>query len=104
MLELIFNSSLSIGTILIRIVSASILGLIIGFDREVRDRPAGIRTYMLTALASCLFTIVTLEMTYALGGDDNTQMDPIRAVQAITAGVAFLGAGTSFSREATFRD
>ena len=93
--EIEFSTSLSIGSLLIRITAACILGLILGFDREVRNRPAGIRTYMMISLASCLFVLIAIEMIYALGDDDDiTQMDPIRAIQAITAGVAFLGAGT----------
>ncbi len=55
---------------------------------------AGLRTHMLTALASALFTILTFELFYETqSGADQNNADPIRIVEAVTAGVAFLAAG-----------
>lgn len=81
--------------ILMRFLLASAFGAIIGFDREVKNRPAGLRTHMLTALASAVFTVLTLELYYQLGdGSQGVSADPIRIIEAVTAGVAFLAAGT----------
>lgn len=75
--------------ILMRLLLAAVAGAAIGLDRELKDRPAGLRTHMLTALAAALFTILTFEMFHAVRGNS----DPIRIIEAVTAGVAFLAAG-----------
>lgn len=77
-----------------RLVLAIAFGAIIGVDRELRDHSAGLRTHMLTALAAALFTVVTLELLHTLDhGDKATSADPLRVIEAVTAGVAFLAAG-----------
>lgn len=76
-----------------RLILALLLGALIGWDREYKNRPAGLRTHMLVCLASATFTIVALElMSWATRND--APADPIRAIEAVTAGVAFLAAGT----------
>ena len=79
--------------IIFRLVIALFLGAAIGFDREVKNRPAGLRTHMLIALAAAMFSITTLEIIANLEKTGHTA-DPIRAIEAVTAGVAFLAAGT----------
>jgi putative Mg2+ transporter-C (MgtC) family protein len=79
--------------IICRLVIALFLGGAIGFDREVKNRPAGLRTHMLVALAAAIFSITTLEIIANLEKTGHTA-DPIRAIEAVTAGVAFLAAGT----------
>jgi putative Mg2+ transporter-C (MgtC) family protein len=76
-----------------RFLLAAVLGGLLGFDREVKNRPAGLRTHMLIALAAALFTAITFEIheTIIRGGGSGT--DPIRIIEAVTAGVAFLAAG-----------
>jgi len=76
-----------------RLVIALILGGAIGFDREVKNRPAGLRTHMLIALAAAIFSITTLEIVAGLETTGHSA-DPLRAIEAVTAGVAFLAAGT----------
>ena len=93
--ELSLTSGIPIVSLLLRVACAFVFGAIMGFDREVRDRPAGIRTYVMVSVAACIFALITIEMMAVFGSDsDRTQLDPIRVVEAITAGVAFLGAGT----------
>jgi putative Mg2+ transporter-C (MgtC) family protein len=78
-----------------RLVLASGLAAVLGWDREERDRPAGLRTYMLVALASAVFTVLTFEIFETTQqGQANSNSDPIRIIEAVTAGVAFLAAGT----------
>lgn len=76
---------------LLRLVMAAMAGAAIGIDREIKHRPAGLRTHMLVALAAALFTIITLEIH---SSSDGRNSDPIRIIEAVTAGVAFLAAGT----------
>lgn len=90
----LFLTHMSLWTILLRLGAACLLGFLIGLDREVRGHPAGLRTHMLVALAAATFTLVAFEITAAFEAADNVQIDPLRVVEAITAGVAFLAAGT----------
>ena len=76
----------------LRICGAVLLSGCIGFEHEVRDRPAGLRTHMLVGLASSCFCLLTLELVARNFGSD-VQMDPIRTIEAVTSGVAFLAAG-----------
>ena len=90
-----FSIDMAAADMLLRLGLAAFCGLLIGFEREARDRPAGMRTHMLTSLAAALFAIIAIEMIAQFGSDSGaTQLDPIRVVEAVTAGVAFLAAGT----------
>jgi putative Mg2+ transporter-C (MgtC) family protein len=88
--------------IAIRLVIAAILGGIIGFEREAQNGSAGLRTHILIALAACLFTTLAFEM-YEVALAGGSQPDPIRAVEATTAGIAFLGAGAIFQQRGNVR-
>ena len=84
-----------LGEILARMTMAVLFGGVVGFDREVRQKAAGLRTHMLIALAAAVFTLLTFELTasaHALG--DAVRADPVRVTEAVVTGVAFLGAGT----------
>lgn len=84
-----------LGIIALRLIVAALLGAMIGIERELSNHAAGLRTHMLTALAAALFTVMTFEIYHemiALGGDA-ARLDPIRVIEAVTAGVAFLAAG-----------
>jgi putative Mg2+ transporter-C (MgtC) family protein len=78
----------------LRVVIATALGAIIGFDREFRKRPAGLRTHMIMSLAASLFTVLTLELSRELEQSGQSGGDPIRIIEAITVGVSFLAAGS----------
>ncbi|KQW50847.1 MULTISPECIES: MgtC/SapB family protein [Ensifer] len=78
-----------------RILGALLMGSIIGFEREAKARPAGLKTHMLVCLAACTFAVISLESVYMKGFiDERVRIDPLRVVEAVTAGVAFLAAGT----------
>jgi len=65
---------------------ACLLGTILGVEREIRQKAAGVRTNALIALGAALFTIVGLELSKGTG-------DPSRVASTIVTGVGFLGAG-----------
>lgn len=90
----VFFTDLGVGEILLRLIIASVLGGIIGIEREYLARPAGMRTHTLVALAAATFAVVTLEMMAASERAGHAPGDPIRVIEAVTAGVAFLAAGT----------
>lgn len=83
-----------------RLLLATILGAAIGFEREWRNRPAGLRTHILVCVAAATFGILTIEIVHApMFLQESVKVDPIRVVEAVTAGVAFLAAGSIlFSR------
>lgn len=72
--------------IALRLVLAVLLGSIIGWEREQMHRPAGLRTHMLVALGSALFTVLSIN---AFPGDV-----PGRVAANIIVGIGFIGAGT----------
>jgi putative Mg2+ transporter-C (MgtC) family protein len=83
---------------------AMLLGGVVGFEREVADKPAGLRTLMLVSGGAALFVALgdaVLENYFrpdspvSVGGArDMIRSDPIRIIEAIVTGVSFLGAGT----------
>jgi putative Mg2+ transporter-C (MgtC) family protein len=87
------STHLPLEIIAMRMLVASLLGAVIGIEREWRKRPAGLRTHMLTALAAAVFTILTAEIFHSDLFDGDKLGDPIRVIEAVTAGVAFLAAG-----------
>lgn len=78
-----------------RLTLAALAGAAIGFEREDPKRHAGLRTNMLVSLAACLFTLSALNMAQIIDmAGDNARADPIRVAEAVTAGVAFIAAGS----------
>jgi putative Mg2+ transporter-C (MgtC) family protein len=77
-----------------RLVLATLLGAAIGFEREWTRRPAGLRTHILVCLAAATAAVLTIEIAH-VGPfqEDSVRVDPIRLIEAVTAGVAFLAAG-----------
>ncbi|MGF1612215.1 MAG: MgtC/SapB family protein [Kiloniellales bacterium] len=80
--------------LLSRLGLALLLGLLLGLDREVRRKPAGLRSHMLVSLAAASLTIMTFQIVASASEfDPAVRVDPLRLIEAVVAGVAFLGAG-----------
>lgn len=80
--------------IAVRIAGAALFSGLIGLEREMRKNTAGLRTHMVIGMASAVFAVITIElMMLAQGENDALRLDPIRLVEAVTGGVAFLAAG-----------
>ena len=77
---------------ILRLITATVLGAIIGYQRERAAKPAGLRTHVLICVGAALFTIASL---YGFGA----VADPARVAAGIVAGVGFLGAGTIIRRD-----
>lgn len=73
----------------IRITVAFLLGGVIGLERGLKNRPAGLRTYMLVCVGSCLI-MLTNQYIYQVFGTG----DPVRMGSQVVSGIGFLGAGT----------
>jgi putative Mg2+ transporter-C (MgtC) family protein len=80
---------------LLRLSLAAVLGGLIGVERELREREAGLRTHLLVALGSALFTIVGAYGFDAFlnSGQAVVRADPTRIAAQIVTGIGFLGAG-----------
>lgn len=77
-----------------RLAGAILLCGLIGLEREVKKDTAGLRTNMLIGLAAAAFALATLHLMHIDGGREGAvRLDPIRLVEAVTAGVAFLAGG-----------
>lgn len=76
-------------TPVLQLLLAAFLGAIVGIERDINGRPAGIRTNMIIALGSCLFAIISGE-GYA---DAAGTQDPTRIASIVVQGIGFIGAG-----------
>jgi putative Mg2+ transporter-C (MgtC) family protein len=84
------------GSYWIRLFVAAILGGVIGFERDLHGRAAGLRTNMLVSVGSALFMLVSVAMAEIYSpGSANTglRVDPSRIAAQIVTGIGFLGAG-----------
>jgi putative Mg2+ transporter-C (MgtC) family protein len=70
-----------------RLLLAAVLGGVLGFEREIRQKTAGLRTNILIAIGSALFTLMSFELA------DGPGADPGRVAAQIVTGIGFLGAG-----------
>lgn len=75
--------------VFLRLGAAVLVGALIGFDRELRGKPAGLRTVSLVALGSAVL-VMTAAGLNTTGSNDSTT----RVIQGIVTGIGFLGAGT----------
>ena len=80
---------LTIWSILLRILVSIVLGGIIGLERGMKNRPAGLRTYMLVSLGSCVVMLINQYTAQVFGTGD-----PVRLGAQVISGIGFLGAGT----------
>ena len=89
----------------IHLVSALVVGGIIGFERSFHGRPAGFRTHTLVCLASSLLMVVTYYQWKWLPGVplDTVKTDPTRMAQGIMTGIGFLGAGVIYKEGRSVR-
>jgi putative Mg2+ transporter-C (MgtC) family protein len=87
--------SLGWGEVLARLALAAALGASIGFERELREREAGLRTHLLVCMGSALFTIVSAYgfHDFLTEGGPIVRADPTRIAAQIVTGIGFLGAG-----------
>ena len=76
-------------SVALRVAAAIIVGGLIGLERGLKNRPAGLRTYMVVCLGSCLI-MLTNQYIYQVTGTG----DPVRMAAQVVSGIGFLGAGT----------
>jgi putative Mg2+ transporter-C (MgtC) family protein len=79
---------------LIKIGVSLLIGAIIGWEREVSHKPAGLRTHILVSMGSTLATLISI---------DYFSVDPARIASGILTGIGFLGAGTIIAAKGNVR-
>lgn len=77
----------------LKLMLACLLGGIVGWQRETRDQPAGLRTHMLVCVGSCLVMLVSIGAA-TTNGTLIARADPGRIAAQVVSGIGFLGAGT----------
>src|SRR5215203_1447546 len=90
-----------------RVAVAAVLGAAVGFDREVREHSAGLRTHALVAIGAAMFGVISID-----GFDEidqrraltNIQADVTRVASQVVVGIGFLGAGAIFRRGDSVRN
>lgn len=94
----VLEQGVSASVIAVRIALAALLGALLGWEREARDKPAGLRTHMLVSIGSATFTLLGFETGAELsehaGKPGHEDVDPTRIIQGIVGGLGFLGAGS----------
>ncbi|TCP31541.1 putative Mg2+ transporter-C (MgtC) family protein [Scopulibacillus darangshiensis] len=90
---------MGIEVVLLRLGLSAVLGMVIGLERELKQKPLGLKTCIIISVSSCLLTIVSIqgaihysEMT------DNIRTDPMRLSAQIVSGIGFIGAGVILRR------
>ncbi len=81
-------------TFILRLSLATLLGAVIGFEREYHAKEAGIRTHLLVALGACLFMILSVYGFDFMLDRDHVSFDPSRIASQVVTGIGFIGAGT----------
>jgi putative Mg2+ transporter-C (MgtC) family protein len=99
-----FDTPLELGDMVLRLLAACAGGMAIGWERESKNKPAGLRTNILVAVGSAGFTLVSWNLTAHLNaGANDLRVDPLRLVQGIIGGIGFLGAGAIIQSHGTVR-
>lgn len=80
--------------LIIRIGVAGLLGAIIGIEREIRSKEAGLKTHFLVAVGSALIMVVSKYAFSDIMNEEHMALDPSRIAAQVVSGVGFLGAGT----------
>jgi putative Mg2+ transporter-C (MgtC) family protein len=91
--------------LLLRIVLGTVLGAMIGFERDLHGRPAGLRTHTIVALASATFMVVSTRFVFFQHylSTDLVAIDPSRIAASVVSGIGFLGAGAILRTGITVR-
>ncbi|HKL13593.1 MAG TPA: MgtC/SapB family protein [Halanaerobiales bacterium] len=82
----------------IKLFLISIIAILIGYNRQKRNKPAGIKTNMIVGVISCLVMIISLKISNSEIGITNGA-DPARLGAQVISGIGFLGAGTILKNE-----
>ena len=92
--------------IALRLLVAAALGGLLGLERELRDQPAGLRTHLLVAVGSCLFTLVSafgFDAFTTASAEQAVRADVTRIASQIVVGIGFIGGGAILRQSGAIR-
>ena len=90
-----FDSEIPLMDMLFRLLAAAGLALLLGLERELRGKAAGLRSHMLVSLGASAFIMMGIHILFATAeGDPSARIDPTRIVEGVIGGIGFLGAGS----------
>lgn len=94
-----YNIEISVETMIFRLLLAALLGGVIGWERERKNKQAGLKTHLLVAVGSALIMLISI---YGFGNEllnhPNARFDPARLGAQVVSGIGFLGAGAILRR------
>lgn len=93
----ILSQDLTIQSIFFRIIMAALCGAVLGLEPFFRDKPAGMRTYILVCMGSAITVLIGLYASMVL----HQSSDPLRVAAQVISGIGFLGGGTILLRGRT---
>ena len=101
MLEMFLDvESLPLWEMILRIVLAALCGLVIGWDRDSKNKPMDFRAYMIVAVATCLLALMGLELEAAYSHNgDKLAIDLSKIIAGVMTGIGFLGAGAIIQQD-----
>lgn len=102
----ILKPFVSNGEVVLRIALAAVLGGVVGFERELNDQPAGLRTHISVALGAVLFGLISthgFDRYVSPRNDTDYQIDVTRVASQVVVGIGFLGAGAILKEGPTIR-
>ncbi|WP_078379267.1 MgtC/SapB family protein [Sutcliffiella halmapala] len=82
----------------IKLSFATVAGVIIGLERELKGKPLGLKTCVIVSVMACLLTIVSYESAFLYSKEYSRPMDPGRIPSYVISGIGFLGAGVILRR------
>lgn len=89
-----FETEIPIADMAVRLAGACGFAFLLGLDREIRGKAAGLRTHMLVSLGAAGFIIMGMSLLFATAeGDPSARIDPTRIIEGVIGGIGFLGAG-----------
>lgn len=89
--------------VLLRLGIATLAGLILGLDRELKGYDAGLRTHALVSLSASLTTVVAIALYFQLGGPQS-RIDPLRVIEGMAAAIGIIAAGLIIVRGGEVRN
>ncbi|QFT90331.1 putative Mg(2+) transport ATPase [Bacillus sp. THAF10] len=93
-----FLEHLETNDFIIKLTFATIAGVIIGLERELKGKPLGLKTCVIVSVMACLLTIVSYESAFLYSKEYSRPMDPGRIPSYVISGIGFLGAGVILRR------
>lgn len=85
--------------IVFQLITAVLLGALIGLEREFKEKGAGLKTYSLVSLGSCLFAITGIALFKSSFAESGFNFGSSTIIQAVAMGIGFIGAGVIFQKE-----